>query len=162
MARAPRVGDPAPDFTLPSTEGSITLSERLERGWVLLVFYPGDETPVCTSQLCDYRDNLSVFEDLGVDVLALNPQGLDSHERFAKKHSLPFPLLADTDKSVCRSYGALGLLGMAKRALVLVDHQGRIRWSCTDLPIFRRSADELREVISNFGKERREADPGRS
>lgn len=150
MARTPDVGDPAPDFRLPSTEGEIHLAERLTQGSVLLVFYPGDDSPVCTKQLCDYRDNLSVFADLGVDVLALNPQGVDSHERFAKKHGLPFPLLSDADKSVCRAYGALGLLGAAKRALVLVGPDGRIRWRCADLPIFRRSADELREVIAGL------------
>ena len=106
---------------------------------------------MCTKQLCDYRDNLDAFANLGVDVLAINPQDLASHERFATKHSLPFPLLADTDKSVCRSYGALGWFGMAKRALVLIGRDGRVRWSHTDLPIFHRSAEQLREVIEDNG-----------
>ena len=141
----------APDFTLPSTAGEITLSERLAQSAVLLVFYPGDDTPVCTRQLCDYRDNPTIFSDLGVDVLAVNSQSLESHERFAKKHSLPFPLLSDADKTVCRSYGAIGLLGTTKRILVLIDRDGRIRWRCSDLPIFRRSAEEIREVISDLG-----------
>jgi peroxiredoxin len=144
------VGAAAPDFTLPSTQGPITLSERLQKRAVLLVFYPGDDTPVCTRQLCDYRDHLSDFEGLGVDVLALNPQPLASHERFAKKHRLAFPLLSDSDSSVCRSYGAVGLLGMTKRALVLIAKDGRIRWRHTDLPIFRRSAEELRAKISEL------------
>jgi peroxiredoxin Q/BCP len=148
MAGIPDVGDAAPHFRLPSTEGTISLSDRLGERAVLLVFYPGDETPVCTKQLCDYRDNVSVFRDLGVDVLAVNPQPLASHERFARKHELPFPLLADTDKRVCRAYGALSLFGTAKRALVLIDPQGRIRWRRTDFPFFRRTADELREVIA--------------
>ena len=147
MPQTPHVGDSAPDFTLASTEGSITLSDRLQRRAVLLVFYPGDDTPVCTRQLCDYRDNLDGFADLGVDVLALNPQKLDSHERFAKKHGLPFPLLSDPDRIVCNAYGASGLLGMTKRALVLIGRDGRVRWRRTDLPIFRRSAEELRDVI---------------
>ena len=150
MASGPAVGEAAPDFTLPSTEGEIRLSDRWKARTVLLVFYPGDDTPVCTKQLCDYRDNLSVFSDLGVDVLAINPQSLDSHERFAKKHGLPFPLLCDVDKSACRAYGAAGLLGMTKRALVLVGRDGRVRWRHTDLPIFRRSADELRRVIGEL------------
>ena len=105
----------APDFALPSTQGEVRLSRWLTQGPVLLVFYPGDDTPVCTRQLCDYRDNLAAFRDLGVDVLAINPQGLDSHESFAKKHDLPFPLCADEDKAVCGAYGANGLLGMTKR-----------------------------------------------
>ena len=151
MATQSDVGDPAPHFSLPSTEGTISLSERLKRKAVLLVFYPGDDTPVCTKQLCDYRDNLGVFSDLGVDVLAINPQSLKSHERFAKKHALPFPLLSDEDKSVCRDYGAVGLLGMTKRALVLIDRGGKIRWRRTDLPVFRRTAEQLRDTIGALG-----------
>ena len=150
MASIPDVGDAAPDFSLPSTAGGIRLSERLKQGAVLLVFYPGDDTPVCTRQLCDYRDNLSVFADLGVEVLALNPQSLASHEAFAKKHRLPFPLLADPDREVCRAYGAVGLLGMTKRALVLVGRDGRVKYRRTDLPVFRRTADELRQVIARL------------
>ena len=151
MAHAPDSDEFAPDFTLPSTDGEITLSERLAQSAVLLVFYPGDNTPVCTRQLCDYRDNLKIFSDLAVDVLAINSQSLESHERFAKRHALPFPLLSDADKTVCRSYGAVGLLGTTKRVLVLIDRDGRIRWRCTDLPIFRRSAEEIREAISDLG-----------
>ena len=150
MAPTLAVGNRAPDFTLPSTEGAISLSERLKTQAVLLVFYPGDDTPVCTKQLCDYRDHLSQFGDLGVDVLALNPQSLESHERFAKKHGLSFPLLSDADRSVCRDYDAVGLLGMTKRALVLIGKDGAIRWRRSDLPIFRRTAEQLREVISEL------------
>ena len=150
MARPPAEGQPAPDFTLPSTAGEITLSQRCKDRSVLLVFYPGDDTPVCTKQLCDYRDHLGVFEDLGVDVLGINPQSLDSHRKFVEKHGLTFPLLADVDKSVCRSYGALNLMGMAKRALVLVGPDQRVRYSRVDLPIFHRSASELEEVIEGL------------
>ena len=150
MAETPDVGDPAPDFSLPSTQGAISLKNRLESRAVLLVFYPGDDTPVCTKQLCDYRDNLSVFTDLDVDVIAVNPQPLDSHEAFAKKFSLPFPLAADEDKSVCRAYGTLSFLGYAQRALVLIGRDGKIKYKRSDFPMFRRSADELRTVISGL------------
>jgi peroxiredoxin Q/BCP len=150
MAKPPAAGEPAPDFSLSSTQGEISLSERCKERNVLLVFYPGDDTPVCTKQLCDYRDHLSVFEDLGVDVLGINPQSLASHEKFAEKHGLSFPLLADEDKSVCRAYGALNLMGMAKRALVLVGTDQTVRWSKVDLPIFHRSASELEEVIEGL------------
>ena len=81
-----RPGDSAPDFTLASTQGEVTLSKLLGAGDVLLVFYPGDDTPVCTKQLCDYRDNLAVFGELGVQVLAINPQELASHQAFADKY----------------------------------------------------------------------------
>jgi len=142
--------DLAPDFSLPSTEGEVKLSNRLATNNVLLVFYPGDGTPVCTKQLCDYRDHLAVFADLGVDVLAINPQSLDSHRRFADKHALPFPLLSDSEKRVCRAYGAVGMLGLTKRMLVLIDRDRRIRWRCTDFPVFRRTAAEIREVIADL------------
>ena len=150
MARTPDVGDPAPDFTLASNKGEIRLSSELEKGAVLLVFYPGDDTPVCTRQLCDYRDNLDTFQELGVNVLAINPQSAESHERFAQKHALPFPLLSDPKGAICRRYGALNFLGMARRALVLVGRDGRIAWRRVDLPIFRRSADEIREALEGL------------
>ena len=145
-----RVGDLAPEFSLPSTQGEISLSQRCSEQSVLLVFYPGDDTPVCTKQLCDYRDHLGVFEGLGVDVLAINTQSLESHQQFAEKHALSFPLLSDETQRVCREYGALGLFGMTKRALVLVGNDQRIRYSRVDLPIFHRSAAELKAVIENL------------
>lgn len=151
MAIPPDVGDVAPDFTLASTDGDVRLAERLRDGHVLLVFYPGDNTPVCTKQLCDYRDNLEVFNELGVQVFAINPQKLRSHERFAAKYELPFPLLADEGGGVCEAYGARNFLGQAKRALVLVGRDGRIKYRRVDLPVFRRTADELRDVIGDLG-----------
>ena len=126
------------------------MKDRLARRAVLLVFYPGDDTPVCTKQLCDYRDNLSVFGDLEVDVVGVNPQPLASHEAFAKKFSLPFALAADEDKSVCRAYGTLSFLGYAQRALVLIGRDGKIKYRRSDFPMFRRSAEELRTVISGL------------
>ena len=148
MAAVPDIGDPAPDFTLPSTEGDVALADRLKAGPVLLVFYPGDNTPVCTKQLCDYRDNLDVFADLRVQVLAVNPQKMRSHEKFAAKHDFPFPLLADAGGAVCKAYGALNFLGQAKRALVLIGTDGGILYRQVDIPLFRRTADELAEVLA--------------
>jgi peroxiredoxin Q/BCP len=150
MARTLDVGDAAPDFTLPSTQGDVTLSKRLASGAVLLVFYPGDDTPVCTKQLCDYRDNLAMFSELGVQVIALNPQSVASHEKFAKKHALPFPVAADEGGQVTKLYGASGLFGMTKRALVLVGKDGRVKWRKTDFPIFFESAAEIRHAIAKL------------
>jgi peroxiredoxin Q/BCP len=94
------VGDTAPDFTLPATGGrSISLSDF--RGQpVVIVFYPGDDTPVCTKQLCSYNNELAQFADVGAQVLAISAQDIESHERFAAKHQFTFPLLSDTDKAV--------------------------------------------------------------
>ncbi len=150
MSSGPRVGDRAPDFELGSTGGPIRLSERLAQGPVLLVFYPGDDTPVCTRQLCDYRDNLGVFSELGVQVIGLNPQSSDSHEAFAKKHGLPFPLVSDPERRTCRAYGAVGLLGMTKRALFLIGRDGKVKYRRTDLPLFRRTAAELKQVMAGL------------
>ena len=150
MAHPPDVGDSAPDFTLPSTQGEITLSTALRRGAVLLVFYPGDDTPVCTKQLCNYRDNLDVFNNLGVQVIAINPQTEESHRTFSDKYSFPFPVVADTTKRVCTQYGALNFLGMAKRALVLVGKDGRIKWRHTDFPVFHQKAADVQKAIAGL------------
>ena len=149
MAKGPAVGDIAPDFTLPSTAGSIRLAAELGQGPVLLVFYPGDDTTVCTRQLCDYRDHPGVFADSGVRVLALNTQSLDSHAAFAEKHELPFPLLSDTTGEVCAGYGATGLFGLTRRALFLIGRDGRVLYRQVDLPVFRRTAAELQQVIAH-------------
>ena len=144
----PEVGDVAPEFELPSTRGPLRLAKLRERGPVLLVFYPGDDTPVCTKQLCDYRDNLAVFEKLGVQVVALNPQSEASHAKFAEKHHLPFPVAADDGGYVTRAYGARGLLGMTKRALVLVGRDGRIAWRKTDFPLFYETTEDVRGALA--------------
>lgn len=150
MAKTADVGDRAPDFTLPSTKGPVSLKKALGQGPVVLVFYPGDDTPVCTKQLCDYRDNLSVFRDLGVQVLAINHQGEDSHRKFAEKYDLPFPVVADQGGTVCRQYGALNFLGIAKRALVLVGADGIIKWKRVDFPIFHQSAADIRKAVAGL------------
>src|SRR5262245_22839695 len=150
MASVPDVGDTGPDFTLPSTRGEITLSKALKQGAVLLVFYPGDDTPVCTKQLCNYRDNLEVFRDLGLQVIAINPQSEDSHRKFADKHRFPFPVVSDADKAVCTKYGAINFLGMAKRALVLVGRDGKIKWRRTDFPIFHQKAADVQAAIAGM------------
>ncbi|MFN8643300.1 MAG: peroxiredoxin [Candidatus Binatia bacterium] len=153
MGTGSDVGDQAPDFALPSTVGEIKLSQLLAKGPVLLVFYPGDDTPVCTKQLCNYRDNLDVFGELGVQVVAVNPQSVASHQAFASKHKLPFPVAADTTKAVCRAYAALNFLGMAKRALVLIGRDGRVRWRRTDFPIFHQTAADIRQAVAGLGSD---------
>ncbi len=151
MSKPPQVGDLAPDFALPSTQGTVRLTQRLAERPVLLVFYPGDDTPVCTKQLCNYRDHMGVFSDLGVEVLGINPQSLASHAAFAKKHALPFPLLSDRGGVVCRQYGALNFLGAAKRAIVLIGRDRRIKWRRVDFPLFHQTADDVRGAVAQLG-----------
>ncbi|HEX2070317.1 MAG TPA: peroxiredoxin [Thermoleophilaceae bacterium] len=126
MSRRPAVGDPAPDFTLVGTAGRFTLSaHRGEK--VVLLFYPGDDTPVCTRQFCSYRDNAETFGALGATVVGISGKGLGSKQAFADKHGLTVPLLADPDQSVAKSYDCWSKLRGTRRAVVIVDEQGTVR-----------------------------------
>jgi thioredoxin-dependent peroxiredoxin len=137
-------GTKAPSFTLPDATGkSISLADYAGRK-VLLVFYPGDDTPVCTTQLCSYRDNFSEFEKRGIQVLGISADSVESHRKFAEKHELPFPILSDESKSVAKSFDATDFLGLSKRAYVLIDEQGVVRISFNDLlPLFYQSTKDL-------------------
>jgi peroxiredoxin Q/BCP len=129
MASGITVGDTAPDFTLPGTgDRSYTLSEY--RGQpVVLVFYPGDNTPVCTKQLNSYTADIGQFEGVGAQVLAVSPQSVESHDGFSAKHGFKFPLLADTDKKVAALYGTLGPLGYPRRSVFVIDAGGVVRYA---------------------------------
>jgi peroxiredoxin Q/BCP len=124
------VGERAPDFTLPGTGGrEYSLAEYRGKP-VVLVFYPGDDTPVCTKQLNAYNDGLDQFANLGAQVLAISAQDVDSHERFSAKHGgFDFPLLADTDKAVAARYGTLGPIGFPRRSVFIVDGEGIVRYA---------------------------------
>lgn len=129
MAR-PAVGDRAPDFTLPGTPAGRPYSLSDYQGRLaVLVFYPADDTPTCTTQLASYSADLDQFAGLGADVLGISPQDVESHERFADRLGLAFPLLADTDKEVGRAYGLVGPLGFYKRSVFVVDGDGLIRYA---------------------------------
>jgi len=147
----PTVNDKAPGFCLQSDSGEeYCLSDHLGQR-VLLVFYPGDNTPVCTAQLCEYRDGIESFADLGVSVVGISSDGLESHQKFRNKHDLPFVLLSDADLEVAKLYGIKGRFGM-KRAVFLVDEEGVIRYAHIEaLALFRRRADELLEAIEALG-----------
>jgi peroxiredoxin Q/BCP len=126
MAKTPQVGEPAPDFELLGTDGPFKLSDhRGER--VVLLFYPGDNTMVCTKQFCSYRDRGDEFAALDATVVGISSQDLESHEGFAGKHSLNVPLLADVDKQVARAYSAYSTRLGTKRAAIVIDEQGVVR-----------------------------------
>ncbi len=145
------VGDVAPEFELPGTGGrSYRLADYRGRN-VVLVFYPGDETPVCTRQLNAYNDELSQFEDLDATVLAISAQDVSSHEQFSDKHGFAFPLLADVDKSVAGAYGVLGPLGFVRRSIVIVDGTGVVRYVHRALAgLTYRSVDDLTDALSRL------------
>ena len=142
------VGDVAPDFTLEGTgDRTYTLSEYLGQP-VVLVFYPGDNTPVCTMQLNTYSSDIDQFEELGAQVLAISPQDVDSHEAFSAVHAFSFPLLADTEKTVARAYGILGPVGFYKRSVFVVDRAGLIRYAHRAAAgLTFRKTDELVDAV---------------
>jgi thioredoxin-dependent peroxiredoxin len=140
VAKFPDVGQAAPDFALPgvllsdgeTTPGQYTLSEQRGKP-VVLAFYPGDNTVVCTRQLCSYTSGLESFSGFGATVWAISPQGLASHEQFARKYNLAFPLLADEGLTVSKQYGiTLGGAGL-RRAVFVIDSHGVVRWKYVTL-----------------------------
>jgi thioredoxin-dependent peroxiredoxin len=137
------VGDAAPDFELPGTGGrTFRLSEQRGKN-VILAFYPGDATTVCTKQFCSYRDNGERLAELDAEVVGISPQSVDSHERWAEERRLNVPLLADEDLAVSRRYGVTGWIGplarftelkeapggrYVQRAIFVVDGGGIVRY----------------------------------
>jgi peroxiredoxin Q/BCP len=145
----PRVGDPAPDFELPGTGGPFRLSDhRGER--VVLLFYPGDNTPTCTKQFCSYRDREDELGGLGATMVGISAQDLGSHEGFAGKHGLTVPLLADADKEVAKAYGVSAPVLGTRRAVFIVDEQGAVRYRHVHaLGLSYQSVDDLREALAS-------------
>lgn len=120
------VGSPAPDFNVKDEQGAtVTLGQFKGRKNVVLVFYPGNNTPVCTSQLCELRDEFSHFEGKDIVVFGVNPADAQSHRNFSARHTFPFRLLVDTDKQLIRAYGCLGTL-MTQRTVYGIDKNGII------------------------------------
>lgn len=125
MAGTPDVGDLAPDFELEGTDGTFRLSEQLGTP-VVLLFYPGDFTPVCTRQFCSYANDAAEIEALDAVVVGISTQDLDSHDEFRAAHDIPVALLADVDKSVAKAYGVTAPVLGTRRAVVVIDAEGRI------------------------------------
>ena len=129
------MGQPAPDFSLPGTDNTdegrrdYSLAEFRGRP-VVLVFYPGDNTPVCTRQLNAYTSDIEAFEEVGAQVLAVSPQSVESHEGFScKQGGFAFPLLADEDKALGEAYGIVGPLGFYRRSAFVIDAEGVVRYA---------------------------------
>lgn len=141
------VGCPAPDFELKDQEGRPwRLSDH--RGKVVaLIFYPKDETPVCTKQMCSMRDRWGDYSATGAEVVAISVGSIESHKRFAERHNLPQRILADERGQVARLYRVKSLLGGSQRAVIVIDADGIIRYRKSVLPIFRPSDDEVIAAI---------------
>jgi thioredoxin-dependent peroxiredoxin len=145
------VGDQAPEFALPGTGGEHVSLSQLRGRPVVLVFYPGDDTPVCTKQLNSYNDGLDQFVELDAQVVGISAQGVDSHEKFSGKHGFNFPLLADTDKAVAGLYGTLGPLGFPRRSVFIIDRDGVVRYVHRAIAgLTYRPVDELVAVLRDL------------
>ena len=123
------VGGPAPDFELPDQDGQLHSLEDYRDRWVVLYFYPKDETPGCTTEACEFRDNIFAYRELNAQILGVSLDDVESHKAFAENHGLPFPLLADTEGTVADAYGVkTRMMGftVAKRQTFLINPQGNV------------------------------------
>jgi len=147
------IGDDAPDFTLKDGEGNDwKLSDHRDKT-VVLLFYPGDNTPVCTAQLCSVRDHWSEYQATGAEVVGISTDSVESHEGFAEKHQLPLPLLSDPDGKVSAEYGMKSWLpGRSARGVVVIDKEGKIAYHKVQaLSLFKPKDDHVLTAIANAG-----------
>jgi len=143
-------GDIAPDFRLVDQNGSIKSLSDFSGQWVVLYFYPKDDTPGCTKEACSFRDDLTTLGKIGAKVVGVSVDDSDSHSKFASKYHLPFPLLADQDGKVAKSYGALTnllLLKIAKRYTFLIDPKGKIAKVYLSVDTSRHSKEIIDDLI---------------
>ena len=123
------LGEPAPEFELPDQTGQLHSLEDYRDQWVVLYFYPKDETPGCTTEACEFRDSIFEFRRINAQILGVSFDTVESHLKFAENHQLPFPLLADTEGKAAEAYGVkTRMFGMtvAKRQTFLIDPAGNV------------------------------------
>lgn len=148
-AAAPEVGTAAPEFRLQDQNGNWHTLANHKGKWVVLYFYPKDDTPGCTKQACTFRDDIFKFRAAGAEVLGVSLDDVESHKAFAAKYSLPFPLLADMDKKVADTYGVLAMGGLyAKRDTFLIDPNGVVIKHYPGVKPADNSAEVLAEIES--------------
>lgn len=147
-----KIGNSAPDFTLKDQdENDVSLENLLGKDWVLLAFYPGDFTPVCTMQLCEYRDNFEDLSSLNVQLIGISGDSPASHKRFKEQKNLPFTLLSDPGHQVAKLYGMKDLFGMSKRSLVLIDPEGIVRHVAVEVvSLFYRKHKKIMEDLQKI------------
>jgi thioredoxin-dependent peroxiredoxin len=147
----PEVGQPAPDFKLPDQHGHQHALPDYRGKWLVLYFYPKDDTPGCTQEACAFRDDLNLLTEMGAQVVGVSVDDSESHAEFAKKYHLPFPLLADKSGAVADSYGALlnlGIVKLARRFTFLIDPNGNISREYLSVETSRHS----KEIIEDLKK----------
>jgi peroxiredoxin len=144
------IGDNAPDFTLKDGDGNDwTLSDQRGKT-VVLLFYPGDNTPVCTAQLCSVRDHWSDYQATGAEVVGISTDTIESHQDFAEKHSLPLRLLSDADRKVSEMYDMKSWLpGRSARGVVVIDKEGKVAYSkAQPVSLFKPSDEDVLAAIA--------------
>lgn len=153
----PEVGLPAPDFNLPDQNSSMHKLADYRGKWLVLYFYPKDDTPGCTKEACAFRDDLQQISELGAQVVGVSVDDSESHAEFAKKYHLPFPLLADKNTETAARYGALmnlGFMKIARRYTFLIDPQGKIAKVYLSVETSRHSKqiiDDLKQFTTGSG-----------
>ncbi len=150
-----KVGDKAPDFTLPSQMGdNVTLSEFFGKKNVVLYFYPKDETPGCTREACSFRDSYQELTNLGAEVLGVSGQSVESHKSFATHHGLPFILLSDEDNKVRKLYGVPSSMGILPgRVTYIIDKKGVVRHIFSSQTQTQRHVEEAKNTLKELEKE---------
>jgi len=150
-----KVGDKAPDFTLPSQMGdNVTLSEFLGKKAIVLYFYPKDESPGCTREACSFRDSYDVFTDLGAEVLGVSSQSVESHKSFATHHGLPFLLLSDADGKLRQLYGVPATMGVIPgRVTFIIDKKGVVRHVFSSQFQPEKHIEEALKILKELEKE---------
>jgi peroxiredoxin Q/BCP len=123
-----KVGDPAPDFEGPTSDGSrLGMKNFKGKKDVVLYFYPKDDTPGCTREACSFRDNLKPIRDMGAEIIGVSLDSIQSHDKFARKYELPFPLISDKDKHIANAYGVLRDIGLStNRVTFIIDKDGKV------------------------------------
>jgi peroxiredoxin Q/BCP len=154
-AEVPAVGAAAPEFSLPDQDGVQRRLAEWRGRWLVLYFYPRDDTPGCTTEACSLRDDISLITALGAQVVGVSVDDTASHKAFAEKYHLPFPLLADATASVAKQYGALSdwlVVRMAKRYTFVIDPAGRIAKVYLSVDPSRHSREIVADLKALQGK----------
>lgn len=146
---APMVGESAPEFRLQDQDNQWHSLEDYAGGWVVLYFYPKADTPGCTTEACEFRDNIFAYDEIGASIVGVSLDDVSSQKEFAEKYHLPFPLLSDAQKEVAERYGVLtsfGSMEVASRQTFLIDPSGRIAKHYSEVDPEAHSAQVLNDL----------------